>query len=105
MKSNPVHRDQYTVDSTFRSCCNAIGRHARSCTVSTLRRAASATVTAHTEVATAIAGLPADSSIWAAVDLACALGHLRQAAALIDQAVETVSAKAVALSGPNGGRR
>lgn len=80
----------FPVDSTTRPCCSGIGGHTQMCATLDvslrLDTAANLIELARGDANTALRAVPADAPLFAVVDLVAALGHLRQAARLIDRA-------------------
>lgn len=111
-RSNPTIRKQkgstmlqpptdnpYPVDSATRRCCGVIGGHARDCGYSAdaalqLDGAVNLVDLARADANNALRMMPADVPLFAVVDVVAALGHLRQAAVLIDRAADQLDATA-----------
>lgn len=92
----------HPVDSTYFACCNAIGGHSRNCSLNAqaidtalgLDRIANLIELARGDSNAILQVLPTDAPLFAVVDLVTALGHLRQAAVLVDRTAEQLGTQA-----------
>lgn len=99
----------YPVDSATRACCGGIGTHTRGCRGASapdrdrgqalilptdfarrLDAAVNLVDLARNDGNKILRELPRTAPLFAAVDLVCALGHLRQAALLLDGVADTL---------------
>jgi hypothetical protein len=100
-----AYRIAYPVDSGTRACCQGIGRHTPDCSADIadpvrldvpllLDQTTNMVDLARADANKALRMLPADAPLFAVVDLVAALGHLRQAAVLIDRAADQLDTTA-----------
>ncbi|MDN4520717.1 hypothetical protein QYF68_23290 [Mycolicibacterium austroafricanum] len=102
--------NQHPVDSATRACCGGIGTHTRECRALTsllngevksadialrLDSAVNLIDLARADGNKVLQDLPRDTGLFQVVDMVAALGHLRQAAVLIDKVADALESEAV----------
>ncbi|MEZ0341525.1 hypothetical protein ACAG25_16255 [Mycobacterium sp. pV006] len=94
--------NRYPVDSTYYPCCNAIGRHAPDCSTvqaanapQILNDAVNRIDVIRADANTVLHSITKSAPLFATVDLVVGLGHLRQAALLLDGVADALESEAV----------